>query len=242
LTISKYGRGGSQLAVRTSPKGAPTLFYLSDFALQLRSAVKEFMPVLGRISMLINQDVKNVSKEDNEAYLEYEKGFNTAFKHAKINSTVSNIKQALERGAIPHSNIQKQLQKKRAQKKQVRAQTEIENSNILDFIYFNLPPDLAEVRNQAQRQTEEAERMREQAKALSEAERERRRQDKKQAKEAQKAEAAAAREGKKKNQKEVEEEEKTKKTKTKSVKTVDTEGFVTLDTEYTKLNEDGQKN
>jgi len=83
--------------------------------------------------------------------------------------------------------------------------------------------------------------MREQAKALSEAERERRRQEKKQAKEAQKADAAAAREGKKKNQKEVEEEEKTKKTKTKSVKTVDTEGFVTLDTEYTKLNEDGQK-
>jgi len=215
ITISKYGRGGSQICVRNSAKSAPVYFYLSDFALQLRSAAKEFIPILGRISMLINQDVKNVSKEDSDSYLEYEKGFNTAFKTAKINSAVANIKQALEKGAIPHSNIQKQLQKKRAQKKQFRAQAEIENSNILDFIYSNLPADLAETRNQAQRQTEEAERMKEQTKALSEAERERKRAEKKLARDAAKAEANAARDGgKKKYQKESQEsidDEKTKK-------------------------------
>jgi len=133
--------------------------------------------------------------------------------------------------------------KKRAQKKQLRAQGEIENSNILDFIYSNLPPDLAETRNQAQRQTEEAERMREQAKALSESERERKRQEKKLAREAAKAEATTTREGKyKKNQRDIQNEaddEKTKKTKTKSVKTVDEDGFVTLDTQYIQLNEEG---
>jgi len=66
---------------------------------------------------------------------------------------------------------------------------------------------------------------------------------KKLARDAAKAEAVAARDGKKKNQKESQnealEDEKTKKTKTKSVKTMDDDGFVTLDTQYIRLNEDG---
>jgi len=125
------------------------------------------------------------------------------------------------------------LKKKRTKKKQTRAQAEIEQSNILDFIYANMPSDVTEARKQAIQQTEEAHRLREEARQQSQAERERKREEKRVQKEARYA-------YKKDTKQTEEEEEKTAKTKTKVVKTKGDDGFVTLSTTFTKLDEEGQ--
>jgi len=115
----------------------------------------------------------------------------------------------------------------------------MENSNILDFIYANLPSDLSEVRAQAQRQTEEAEVSREQAKLQSQRERERKNAEKRAAKDAARAEKEAKRNAMRNAEKEEEEEAKVIKTKTKSTKVVGEDGFVTIDTTYTTVSEEG---
>jgi len=193
LAISRFGRGGTLISVKAGPKNAAIYFSLAEFALQLRSAAKDFTKnVLGRVSLLIKQDSKNLKKDEGEAHLEFEKAVELALKPKAITSAAANIKQTLEHGAFPQ--YQKQLERQKQQKKQLRALVEVENGNILDFVYKNLPLSFQDVRSQAQRQAEEATLFREQQKVQSEAERERRRQEKKAARA---AEAAAKSDAKK---------------------------------------------
>jgi len=224
--------------VKAGPKNAAIYFSLAEFALQLRSAAKDFTKnVLGRVSLLIKQDSKNLKKDEGEAHLEFEKAVELALKPKAITSAAANIKQTLEHGAFPQ--YQKQLERQKQQKKQLRALVEVENGNILDFVYKNLPLSFQDVRSQAQRQAEEATLFREQQKVQSEAERERRRQEKKAARA---AEAAAKSDAKKKkdlSESGSEPEEKHQRTKTRAIKTVGDDGFVTVDVKYTHLDEKG---
>jgi len=109
----------------------------------------------------------------------------------------------------------------------------------LDFVYANLPPNFPEVRSQAQRQAEEAVLFREQQKVQSEAERERKRQEKKVARAAETAAKADARKKKDSESGSSEPEEKHQRTKTRAIKTVEDDGFVTVDTKYTHVDEKG---
>jgi len=238
LALSKFGRGGTLLSVKTGPKNAAVFFSLAEFALQLRSAAKDFTKnVLGRVSLLIKQDSKTLKKDDAEAHLEFEKAVELAIKPKAITTAASNIKHTLEHGAFPQ--YQKQLEKQKQQKKQIRALVEVENGNVLDFVYANLPPNFPEVRSQAQRQAEEAVLFREQQKVQSEAERERKRQEKKVARAAETAAKADARKKKDSESGSSEPEEKHQRTKTRAIKTVEDDGFVTVDTKYTHVDEKG---
>jgi hypothetical protein len=236
MQVSRFGRGGSQLSLKLKSSPQKVVFQMADFILSLRSTAKEFTPIIGRILMLINQDVKNIQKEESDDYLEYEKFVTGAFKLAKISSAISKIKELLERGAVPHSNVQSIIKKKREKKKESRAQVEIENSNILDFIYANLPSDYSEARKQAVQQSEDARQLREEAVALAAVEREKRRQERAVQREIERQKKEKKRLGK---DKEEDEEEKTAKTKTKVEKIKGEDGFITVDVKYTKLDSTG---
>jgi len=136
-------------------------------------------------------------------------------------------------------NIKNNLKNKNNKKKQIRALVEVENGNVLDFVYANLPPNFPEVRSQAQQQAEEAVLFREQQKVQSEAERERKRQEKKVARAAETAAKADARKKKDSESGSSEPEEKHQRTKTRAIKTVEDDGFVTVDTKYTHVDEKG---
>jgi len=187
--------------------------------------------------LLINHDSKNIAgKEEAEAYVEFEKFFASVMKQEKLLQTITKIKHSLERGVIPHSNIQLLLQKKREKKKAQRQASESENSNILDFIYGNLPADLEEVRNQAEKQTVDAKEQRETQKE------ERKQADKRKREEEQQARDKKAEEKKKKHKKDEhnnESEENMKKTITKTIKTTDDDGFTMIDKEFVRKGEGG---
>jgi len=128
--------------------------------------------------------------------------------------------------------------KKREKKKQQRQAAESESSNILEFIYANLPADVEEVRKQADKQTSDAKEQKESQKE------ERKAADKKRREEEQQAKEKKVEDKQKKQQKRDEQtdeaEENKKKTTTKAFKTTDDEGFVTIDTEYVKKGDAGQ--
>jgi len=136
VILCRYGRGGNHVTVKVSGKNSNVIatFALSDFAVQIRSAAKEFMPILGRVTLLINQDSKNIAgKDEAEAYVEFEKYFSSAMKQEKLLNSITKIKHSLERGVIPHSNIQQLLQKKTRKK-----ETTATSSGERKFEYFGI--------------------------------------------------------------------------------------------------------
>jgi len=171
--------------------------------------------------------------------MEFEKFFTSAMKQEKLLNTITKIKHSLERGAIPHSNIQQLLQKKREKKKMQRQAADSENSNILDFIYANLPKDLEEVRAQATKQTEDARQMKEMAWEERKSVEKKKREDEIQAKE-KKNEEKKKKQQRKDQPEDEEVDNNKKKTVTKTVKTTDKDGFVTMDKEYVKKAETGE--
>jgi len=239
--LARYGRGGNYVTAKISGKTANVIAYfqLSDFAVQIRSAAKEFLPILGRVTLLINQEAKNVAKEEMENYIEFEKFFTAAMKQEKLINTITRIKHSLERGAIPNSNIQALLAKKREKKQKQRQAADSESSNILDFIYANLPADLEVVKKQAEKQTEEAKQLREMAKEERKALEKKKREDDQLAKE--KKEDKKKKHQQQSNSSTADEEpENKKKTVTKTLRTTDEHGFVTKDKEYVRKDEKGE--
>jgi len=228
LVISRFGRGGSILVIKLKGSEDKQYCFLSDFALQIRAATKEFLPVVGRLLMLIKQN-KNFATDQSAQYMEYSNYLEQYLKSTHLTPVIKSIKQKLETGAVPHANLQQIFLRKREKKRVTRAQADIETSNILDWVYSNLPADLAKVRGQALRQTEEEQRMREQKKQQSDIERQRTIEARKLAYE-RKISGDPHKDS---------EEEKTGKTKTKTVKTKGADGFVTVDVTYKKLDELG---
>lgn len=244
LRLSRYGRGGSMVIAKV--KSAPEKYYfqLSDIVLQIRYAIKDLLPIFSRVYTLLKQEGKNVQdKEESDSNIEIEKFFENAFHFAKLQNLVRTIKQSLEAGAIPNSDVKKILQKKREKKRNTQSQVEKENGHILDFIYANLPADLDQVRAQASRQAEEAKAAFELARENAKAERQRKYEEQRRAQDAiykAKQEAREARKAKAEGKEEEEEGDKPLKTKTKAVKTVGEDGFVTLDTTFTKVDKGGK--
>jgi len=165
VVLTRYGLGGTKIKVQvfvpSLPKGEdapPTLhrYEFAEFCMEIRSAVKPFVPLVGTCIVSLKAGTRNVNPDETDQYLQREKILINLLKHQQLDQAVKRIKTLLIQGVIPNSELPTQFRKMREEKVRLKAQQAIEAENIAKFLAGALPDDFEQARIQAQRLNEEA--------------------------------------------------------------------------------------
>jgi hypothetical protein len=213
VTLTRYGRGGVYLLAKiylkeeSEPKKSNIHCYrFLDWAEGLREVVKPFIPLVGRIVVLLR---RNAPEKDAQRYIERENTINSILKYNRCNSAIKTIKTMVNSCVIP--GTRSILMKKKQEKAKRRHQQEIEDNNIYQLLRNNMPDNWEEAKQEAYESNQEF--LKQKEKELEDKRQER--------------EAKRQAELEKKNRKKKEHKSDKPKIKTVTKKKTDNEGFIT---------------